>query len=147
MEEYALYDWLFELWFVVVIVGIIAFKICADLVKEKKERKMGVTSEKCDMIGCNDAARMLVDYIYHRMDGDKRQHEECIMAGCDGNIVVRESKDVGLLVNFVHKAGGRLVARRVSEKDIECENNTVLEVKKQLTELDIARAKRIKDKY
>ena len=60
---------------------------------------------------------------------------------------MRKSKDIATLVHCVHKAGGRLVARRVERKDIECGENTVLEVKKKLTELDIERAKRVDRKY
>jgi hypothetical protein len=60
---------------------------------------------------------------------------------------LRDSKDIATLVHCVHKVGGRLVARRVDRKDIECKTNTVLEVKKKLTELDIERAKRVNRKY
>ena len=39
------------------------------------------------------------------------------------------------------------MVRRVADRDIECASNTALEVKKELTDLDISRAKRIESRY
>lgn len=139
--------WLVAVHWLLVAIAVIAFKICSDIIAEKKSMMMGVRDFGIKPEDSGEAAKMLVDYLHGATDGDKRHNDECRQAGCDGGSVLRDSKDIAVLVHCVHKAGGRLVARRVDGKDIECEANTVLEVKKKLTELDIERAKRVDRKY
>lgn len=140
-------NWLFPITMVALLVGIIAFKILSDIVTEKKSMAMGVRDFRITPEDSREAAKMLVDYLHECTEGEKRHHDECNQAGCDGLFTLRDSKDIATLVRCVHKVGGRLVARRVDRKDIECETNTVLEVKKKLTALDIERAKRVSRKY
>ncbi len=146
MEEDA-YGWLVGLHWILVLIAVIAFKILSDIVTEKKSMTMGVRDFRITPEDSREAAKMLVDYLHECTEGEKRHHDECMQAGCDGYMTLRDSKDIATLVHCVHKVGGRLVARRVERKDIECEANTVLEVKKKLTELDIERAKRVNRKY
>lgn len=139
--------WWFVAMMVVWTILLIAFKILSDIVTEKKSMMMGVRDFRITPEDSREAAKMLVDYLHECTEGEKRHHDECGQAGCDGLFTLRDSKDIATLVHCVHKVGGRLVARRVDRKDIECEANTVLEVKKKLTELDIERAKRVNRKY
>ena len=140
-------DWLFPVTMVAFLVGVIAIKVCSDIMEGKKSAMMGVRNFRTDAEDSREAAKMLVDYLHECTEGEKRHHDECNQAGCDGLFTLRNSKDIATLVHCAHKVGGRLVTRRVERKDIECEANTVLEVKKKLTELDIERAKRIDHKY
>lgn len=71
---------------------------------------------------------------------------EFMRLDCTGLCILRESKDVSKLIDMIHGTGGRLVLRRVSDTDIENEKNTVLEVKKILTEMDIKRYRVVKKK-
>ena len=146
MEEDA-YGWLVGLHWILALIAVIAFKILSDIVTEKKSVTMGVRDFRITPEDSSEAAKMLVDYLHECTEGEKRHHDECSLAGCDGLFTLRDSKDIATLVHCVHKVGGRLVARRVDRKDIECKTNTVLEVKKKLTELDIERAKRVNRKY
>lgn len=146
MEE-DVYGWWFVAMMVVWLILFIAFKICSDIVTEKKSRMMGVRDFGITPENSGEAAKMLVDYLHGATDGDKRHNDECGQAGCDGYLILRNSKDIAVLVRCVHKAGGRIVVRRVDRKDIEREENSVLEVQKKLTELDIERAKRVGRKY
>lgn len=146
MEEDA-YGWLIGLHWLLVAIAVVAFKILSDIITERKSRIMGVRDFRITPEDSSEAAKMLVDYLHMATDGDKRHNDECGQAGCDGYPILRKSKDIATLVHCAHKTGGRLVARRVDRKDIECEANTVLEVKKKLTELDIERAKRVNRKY
>ena len=146
MEE-DINGWLVAAHWLLVVIAIVAFKICYDIITEKKSMMMGVRDFGITPEDSSEAAKMLVDYLHGATDGDKRHNDECGQAGCDGYPILRKSKDIATLVHCAHKAGGRLVARRVERKDIECGENTVLEVKKRLTELDIERAKRVDRKY
>ena len=146
MEEDA-YGWLVGAHWLLAAIAVVAFKILSDIVTEKKSVTMGVRDFRITPEDSREAAKMLVDYLHECTEGEKRHHDECNQAGCDGLFTLRDSKDIATLVRCVHKVGGRLVARRVDRKDIECEMNTVLEVKKKLTELDIERAKRVNRKY
>lgn len=139
--------WWFVAMMVVLLILLVAFKICSDIITEKKSRTMGVRDFRIAPEDSREAAKMLVDYLHGCTEGENRHHNECSQAGCDGYMTLRDSKDIAVLVHCLHKVGGRLVARRVDRKDIECEANTVLEVKKKLTELDIERAKRVDRKY
>lgn len=140
-------NWALPISMVVFIIGVIAFKICSDIIAERKSAMMGVRDFTIKLEDSSEAAKMLVGYLHGCTEGEKRHCGEWMYAGCDGFSTLWESKDVATLVHCVHKAGGRLVARRVEKKDIECDANTVLEVKKILSDLDIERAKRINRKY
>lgn len=139
--------WLFVAYGLLVAIAVIVFKILSDIITERKSRAMGVRDFRITPEDGREAAKMLVDYLHECTEGEKRHCDECGQAGCDGYRTLRDSKDIATLVHCVHKVGGRLVARRVERKDIECAANTVLEVKKKLTELDIERAKRVNRKY
>lgn len=93
------------------------------------------------------ATEMMVRFMEEGMTADGREVDECMDAGCDGTYTLKDSSEAARLVALSHKTGGRLVLRKVAGKDIEAASNTVLEVKKKLTDLDIARAKRIERKY
>lgn len=93
------------------------------------------------------AAEMMVRFMEEGMTADGRKVDECMDAGCDGSYILEDSSDVARVVELSHKTGGRLVLRKVAGKDIEAAVNTVLKVKKRLTDLDISRAKRIELKY
>lgn len=146
MEEEINGWWVVAMW-IVLLVLIIAFKILSDIVTEKRCSMMGVRDYRITMDDSKESSRMLVEFIGECLDMDKRRFKECELAGCDGEMTIRNSKDVAVLINCAHKAGGRIVARRVDSKDIECEENSVFEVKKKLTAMDIERAKRIDRKF
>ena len=146
MDESTL-EWLFP---TLIIIGL--FFLFAFLVEDSRKvsRRMKAAGARLKRVKTEDgmeASHMMNDYIYELMDKDERQHKECDLAGCSGHCVMRNSKEIKALVVFAHLAGGRLVVRRVSDKDIEVEKHTKLEVQKILSDMDIARARSIDAKY
>lgn len=113
----------------------------------KTADKVGVAQEVVKIEDAKTAAEMMLDFLYHGMDGSTRQNRECLDAGCDGHGVMRSSRDITKAVMCAHRAGGRLVLRKKDERDIESSANTMMEVKKVLSEMDIERAKQMRRKY
>ena len=139
-------DWLFLVLTLGILVAVVCFKILSDKLSEKRCSMMGVHDCSADMEDCREAADMMVRFIHEGMEGTGRFHDECNQAGCDGFFTLTGSADIAALVRSAHLVGGRLVVRRVDDKDIECEKNTVLEVKDALADMDYERSVRIWDK-
>lgn len=114
----------------------------------KTLKRMGATGENIKQEDCEEATSMIVDYLNHSLwdQGRARGFAET-SAGCDSLTVLRKSREIAEVIKEVHLYGGRLVLRKVDDRDIEDARNTPLEVKKYLTGLDIARAKRVERKY
>lgn len=91
---------------------------------------------------CEEAKRMLLKWIMDEFDNQGRVENDTD-AGCSSPYVMTESREITMLVKKVHENGGRLVLRKQADHDIECAANTGLEVRKQLSEMDIRRAKNI----
>lgn len=147
MGETNVMEVLFPVMVVLFIVAVIAYKLLLGKVEGMRSSMMGVNDCDTSMEDSKESAGMMVQFIQDGMSGDGRIHNECMEAGCDGYFTLAESKDISFLVETAHLAGGRLVVRRVADRDIECASNTALEVKKELTDLDISRAKRIESRY
>ena len=113
----------------------------------KTADRMGVAAEKVKLEDAKTATEMMLDFLSNSMEGLDRKYNECKKAGCDGYIVMRESLDIAKAVMCVHRMGGRLVLRKKDDRDIENPANSVLDVSKILSEMDIARAKIIRRKY
>lgn len=134
-------------WLLVGTIVLAVFLFLGKMQDAKKRDMLGCREKETKIENCTEAAHMMVNFMHDGMNGDTRQHNECKQAGCDGLFTIKDSKDIVSLVKLVHLTGGRLVVRRVESKDIECEKNTVLEVKKILSDMDIARARHIDDKF
>ena len=117
-------------------------------VREEKRKLMGIPGymDRPKTDDCAEAARMMVDFIGEGIVED-RKYNECSIAGCDGRNALRNSRDIANLVKVIHGSGCRLVLRRVADHDMEDPGNTTDEVKDKLADLDIARAKRIENKF
>lgn len=133
--------------FLLVLIGaIVVFAWSMLWAKSKQNSRFKISNKEVFMDDCIEAAKMMVNFIYDGID-EKRKHNECKDAGCDGYFTLLDSKDIASLVMISHKMGGRIVLRKIADNDIEKVDNTVLNVKKKLSELDISRAKRIDQKY
>lgn len=138
-------------WFVCVstfigIAGIFLIRIHADTNEVEQARRMGRRDRRIRTSDCRESVVLLVSFISGKIHRSARKWNECQEAGCDGSSILMDSKDISVLVKAAHSVGGQLVVRKVADHDIECDKNTVLEVKKKLTDLDIERAKRIRRK-
>lgn len=144
MEEFM--NWFVYISTFVGIAGIILIRIHADTNEVEQAKRMGRTDRHIRMSDCRESVLMMVSFISGKLYNSGRKMDECGEAGCDGSSVLMGSKDISLLVKAAHSVGGQLVLRKESDLDIECDENTALEVKKKLTDIDIARAKRIRGK-
>ena len=76
MEE-DINGWLVAAHWLLVAIAIVAFKICYDIITEKKSMMMGVRDFGITPEDSSEAAKMLVDYLHGATDGDKRHNDEC----------------------------------------------------------------------
>lgn len=139
------YTWHF--WSIVgFLVSLLSFVFSRIYFGSKVESMLGSSGEDAKMEDCEEATSMLVDYLSDSLQSQGRAFTET-SAGCDSLTVLRNSRDIAKVIKEVHLNGGRLVLRKEGCGDIEDRKNTGLEVKKELTKLDIARAKRIERRY
>ena len=137
-------------WFIPVLMGcailsILSLVITGAIYGGKKLRRLGSIGV-VDKSDCTESTKMLIDYL---SDSAKSTGRSLLSmeVGCDNVFDLRKSKDIARLICKVHEFGGRLVLRRISNEDIECIEHSNLETEKILTDMDIARAKKIIDKY
>ena len=141
-------DMIFPALILVGVFCLIGFYIEHNSMISRRKEKAGIRKQGMPKLDDSiEATHMLVGYINEVMDKEGRQHHECNLAGCSGYFSLYESSDIRRLLMHVHMAGGRLVVRRVSGDDIEDKKHTTFDVKKILSNLDIARARRIDAKY
>lgn len=135
----------------IVLIGMALLSVISVVVTEsvyggRRAKRLGVKGEIVKSEDCMVAVEMLIDYL-----NDSLSLEDRIIngtdTGCDGLAVLRNSRELADFVAKVHENGGRLVLRKKSDEDIECGENTRLEVEKILSDMDIARAKRIRNNY
>lgn len=128
---------------VAALITIVAWVISSMVRASKRVKKLGVPTQIVKAEDCRVATQMLVDYLWDNIYKQGREDKET-SSGCDPLGVLRNSKDIASLIEEVHMCGGRLVVRKVSDSDIECQENTCIKVSQYLSELDMARARRLK---
>ena len=143
MEE-VIFEWLFLGLAICLLVSALGVGITNAYFGGKHLNRFGATS-LVKFEDCEESKRMLLGFIEDALHEQKRR-ESATKVGCSGPFVLMNSKEIAILIKKVHETGGRLVLRKVSDCDIECPENTVLDVKKQLSEMDIRRAKKYQQK-
>ena len=138
-------EWLFPLLIVCVIFAMLGLGITNAYYGSKQMRRIGAV-HMTQYEDCDEAKRMLVGYIEDALRKQERMGPDNRNIGCSSLWVLSDSKEITLLIKKVHENGGRLVLRKKSDCDIECPENTELEVRKQLTDMDIRRAKAIESR-
>ena len=128
------------------LIAILAAVITRFVYGSRQWKRIGINGEEIKEEECREAAAMLTDFLDTKLDESGKRFEESSV-GTEGLMTLRESKDVMLLVKHVHECGGRVVIRKISGEDLERNENTALEVKKKLSDMDIERAKRVNAKY
>lgn len=128
------------------VVNLLIFGMYSGKVTLRQMKRFGAPMDICERVSCEEASRMMVDFLIDSLEADGRGHRETD-AGCSGLSVLRESKDIPKLIDAVHVVGGRLVLRKRMDCDIENSSNGKTEVQKELSRLDADRSKRVKQKY
>lgn len=136
-------------WLMVSIIGfvlIVAAVFCMFYFTAKDVKRCHIRLEKTSLGDANTAREMMVDFLEKKIRDVGRRCDECKEAGCDGSFVLRNSMDIAKAIILAHEVGGRLVLRKSGDGDVEDPLNTVFEVKKKLSDMDIERAKRLESK-
>lgn len=138
-----------DAWLMISIVGFVliaAAVFCMFRFTAKDMRRCRIQIEDVSLDDAITAREMMVDFLERKIREAGRRCDECKEAGCDGSLVLRDSMDIAKAIMLAHEVGGRLVLRKSGEGDVEDTLNTVLEVKKKLSEMDMERAKRLQRK-
>lgn len=96
---------------------------CILAIQYKTEKKYGVTGFPVEWEACEQAKRMLINFLCDSIRRDKREYGEGSV-GCTGFFTLWNSPDCTKLLEIIHCSGCRMVLRRKSNDDIEVKENT-----------------------
>lgn len=138
-----------DAWLMISIIGFVLFFaaiFCMFYFTAKDMKRCRIRLENTSLDDAITAREMMVNFLEKKIRDAGRRCDECNEAGCDGSIVLRDSMDIAKAIILAHEVGGRLVLRKSGDWDVESPLNTVHEVKKKLSEMDVERAKRLERK-